>query len=79
MPTILRIFGFRFFFYSNEGNEPQHVHVEKAGSWGKYWIDPVEVAYMNNFTKQEEKKVDEIVRREQNLFKSKWDEYFGAN
>lgn len=29
MPTILRLLGFRFFFYSNEGTEPAHVHVEK--------------------------------------------------
>lgn len=34
MPVILRINGFRFFFYSNEGNplEPAHIHVMKAGS-----------------------------------------------
>ena len=27
MPTILRIANFRFHFYSNEGNEPPHIHV----------------------------------------------------
>lgn len=36
MPTILRKLGFRFFFYSNEGNEPPHVHVEKDKGNGKY-------------------------------------------
>jgi Domain of unknown function (DUF4160) len=30
MPTLLRIEGFRFFFYSSEGQEPPHVHVEKG-------------------------------------------------
>ena len=29
MPTLLRFEGFRFFSYSNEGQEPPHVHVEK--------------------------------------------------
>lgn len=32
MPTIFRIDGYRFFFYSGEGNEPPHVHVEFATS-----------------------------------------------
>ena len=31
MPTILRKNGFRFFFYSNERNEPPHVHVVGRG------------------------------------------------
>jgi len=26
MPTILVIFGWRLFFYANEGKEPIHVH-----------------------------------------------------
>lgn len=33
MPTVFRDGGFRFFFYSNEGDprEPVHVHVERSG------------------------------------------------
>jgi len=76
MPTILRKLGFRFFFYSDEGNEPPHIHVEKAEGRGKYWIDPVEKAYMKNFNKQVEKKAGQIVREEQGYFKKKWYEYF---
>jgi hypothetical protein len=30
MPTILRKDGFRFFFFSREGTEPPHIHVEQA-------------------------------------------------
>ncbi|MCB9870153.1 MAG: DUF4160 domain-containing protein [Planctomycetes bacterium] len=32
MPTVLRIGSTRFFFYSNEGNEPPHIHIEQAGA-----------------------------------------------
>ena len=39
MPTILLILGWRFFFYSNEGNEPVHVHCQKGGAEAKYWLD----------------------------------------
>ena len=29
MPTVLRIEGFRFFFFSDE-HDPSHIHVEKG-------------------------------------------------
>lgn len=76
MPTILRVLGFRFFFYSDEGNEPPHIHVEKGKGRGKYWLDPVRKEYMYDFTKQDERKVETIVKNEQETFKKKWYEYF---
>ena len=76
MPTIFRKLGFRFFFYSDEGNEPPHIHVEKGEGRGKYWIDPVEKEYMENFNRQDEKKVDNIVHEKQNYFKKRWYEFF---
>jgi hypothetical protein len=30
MPTIFRLDGYRFYFYSHEPNEPPHVHVDKG-------------------------------------------------
>jgi len=77
MPTIFRKLGFRFFFYSNEGNEPPHVHVEKGEGNGKYWLEPVKKEYMRNFTVKEEKQAGKIVKEEKENFKRKWYEYFG--
>jgi len=31
MPTILRVDGFRVYFYSHEPGEPPHVHVDRTG------------------------------------------------
>jgi len=36
MPTILLIDGWRFFFYSNERNEPIHIRCQKGE---KEWDD----------------------------------------
>jgi hypothetical protein len=77
MPTVLRLKGFRFFFYSNEGNEPIHVHVEKGDATAKYWIEPVEQAYSYDFTKAEEKSMLEIIIENQEFLKKKWYEHFG--
>ena len=41
MPEVLRVRGFRFFFFSREGFEPRHIHVERAGKYAKYWLEPV--------------------------------------
>jgi hypothetical protein len=38
MPTILYVNGWRFHFYSNEGNEPMHVHATKGDAECKYWL-----------------------------------------
>ena len=35
MPTVLRICAARFFFYSNEGSEPPHIHIEHIDHGGK--------------------------------------------
>jgi hypothetical protein len=40
MPTVFEAYGYRFFFYSNENNEPIHIHVSKAGAEAKYWMIP---------------------------------------
>jgi hypothetical protein len=45
MPEIFRALGFVFFFYSNEGQKPVHVHVRKAGGFAKFWIEPVELDF----------------------------------
>jgi len=45
MPEIFRKYGFVFFFYSNEGQEPMHVHVRKAGGFAKFGMEPVELEF----------------------------------
>lgn len=46
--------GYKFSFYSNEGNEPPHIHVKKAGSEAKFWLTPhVELEVYYNYKVQE--------------------------
>jgi len=44
MPTILKIKGYRFFFFSREGKEPSHIHVENAERYAKFWLNPIQLA-----------------------------------
>jgi hypothetical protein len=34
---------YRAFFYSNEGLEPLHVHIERDGKVAKFWLDPIKL------------------------------------
>ena len=38
MSTILLIAGWRIYFWSNEDNEPIHIHAEKGDMESKFWL-----------------------------------------
>ena len=77
MPTVLFLNGFKFFFYSNENNEPIHVHKEKADSEGKVWLEPIiTIAYLHKFSAKEVKDILNIIDDNVEQFKTKWNEFF---
>ncbi len=36
VPTILRVNGFRVYFFSHEPNEPAHVHIDRGDATAKF-------------------------------------------
>ena len=59
MPTVLRVGQFRFFFYSEEGLEPPHVHIESAERRAKFWLVPIEETWNDGFRSGEMKRLSE--------------------
>lgn len=53
MPTVLRIGPYRFFFYSGDGGEPLHIHVEREDRIAKFWLNPVRLAKSGGFNRAE--------------------------
>jgi hypothetical protein len=76
MPTVLRVEGFRFYFFSNESGEPAHVHVRRGGGFAKLWLHPVEIAAWSGLTSPELRKVRELTFEHQAFLVGKWNEYF---
>lgn len=76
MPTVLKINGYRFFFFSLEGNEPPHIHVEYGDKLAKYWLSPAELASSIGFRRHELTKVKSMVIEYRIVFLEKWYEYF---
>lgn len=76
MPTILRTEGFRFFFFSNENNEPPHVHIEHGDKGAKYWLDPVELASNQGFRAHELRRVRALVIQYRTTLREAWHDHF---
>lgn len=76
MPTVLRIDGFRFFFYSNEGSEPPHIHVERGDAAAKFWLEPVELADSVGFSAKEINLLRRLVIEHQATLLQAWHDYF---
>lgn len=80
MPTVLRWKGYRFFFYSNEGDpsEPVHVHIRKERNVAKFWLEPsVILSDSYGMSSQEFNKLQKVVEKNAKLIKRAWHEYFG--
>ncbi len=78
MPTVLLVSGFRFFFYSLEGNEPPHIHVEHGERVAKFWLDPVELASSRGFRSQELKRARILVIEHRMTFLEAWRGHFST-
>ncbi len=61
MPTVMRVGPYRFHFYSREGSEPPHIHVERGDSEAKFWLRPVSLAANFGFGAAELRDVERLV------------------
>ncbi len=76
MPTVLRLDGFRFFFFSDEGREPPHVHAEKAECSAKYWLIPVLLESSCRCRDPDLTRMEAIVMDRVDEFLERWYEFF---
>jgi len=76
MPTVLRIGGLRFYFFSHEPNEPPHVHVDRGESTMKVWLDTLEVAKNRGFRAHEIGGIVALVAGNRALLSEAWHEHF---
>jgi hypothetical protein len=76
MPEVLRIGGFRFFFFSREGKEPRHIHVEQAERYAKFWLEPVALAESRGFREAERRELYSLIAQNREKFILAWDEHF---
>ena len=81
MPVVLRLDGFTFFFFSNEGapREPAHIHVRRDRDVAKFWIDgDVRYASSSGFDARTINRVTRLVEAHRDEFERPWHEFFGG-
>ena len=75
MPNVLKWRGYRFFFFSDEGNEPPHIHIAKDDCAAKFWLSDCSLVYNDNFKHNQIKIIEGVVRKNQAFFLEEWYEH----
>jgi len=82
MPTVLYVQGWRLFFYSNEGDEPVHVHAAKGDAECKYWLNADVFDIIENFewncTPRLRRGIRQIIFEHFDQIVAAWREHFGG-
>ncbi|MEQ1548688.1 MAG: DUF4160 domain-containing protein [Chakrabartia sp.] len=79
MPVIFRENGFRFHFFSDEGDplEPVHVHITKDGLNAKFWLYPdVHLAYNYGFNGRILSDLGKMVEAHWQEIEEAWNDHF---
>ncbi len=77
MPTVLRLGPYRFFFFSGDRGEPQHVHVARDDDEAKFWLGPVRLHENGGFRSAELRRVTGLVEANEATLLEAWNGYFG--
>lgn len=75
MPTVLKIGSFRFHFYSDEGNEPPHIHVATPDGECKFWLDPIRLARNMTISPPTVRKIEKLVFEHQTFLLEKYHDF----
>ena len=65
---------YRFFFFSNEGQEAPHVQRDDA--LAKFWLEPPALASTTGFRGHELREIERVVQARKQQFLEDWHEFF---
>ena len=77
MPTVLRVGGCQFSFYSNERHEPPHVHVRSGGKEAKVWLSDGTVARARGLAEHELREIAQLVYENRQQLADRWVKHLG--
>jgi hypothetical protein len=78
MPTALRIRGYRFHFYSDEGCEPPHIHIRAGAAECKFWLEPVSLARNRGIPAHDLRELERLVYANQEFLVEKYHDIHGG-
>ena len=78
MPKVLVSGRFRFFFFSNESQEPPPIHVKAGNAEAKFWLEPIELAVNYGFNERELGQIERLIQVHGDDFQEAWNDHFSA-
>lgn len=75
MPTVFVKYGYRFHFYSNERNEPCHIHVTGKGGEMKVWLPSLKIEFAYSLSPPEQRKIMVAIRENIEKIMEEWNEF----
>ena len=75
MPTVLRIGSFRFHFYSDESDEPPHIHIATPDGECKFWLEPIRLARNKGVSPRDVRMIERHVFENHDFLLGKYYEY----
>ena len=76
MPTVLRIKGYRFFFFSREELR-KHIHIQSQNGEAKFWLEPqIELSKNYKLSRKELNEIEKIIEDNYHFFIKTWEQYF---
>ncbi len=77
MPTVLKIKGYRFFFFSREELR-EHIHIQSQKGEAKFWLKPqIELAKNYKLSRKELNEIEKIIEENYKKFIEAWEAHFG--
>ena len=77
MPTALREGPYRFYFYSNDRDEPRHIHVERDNRVAKFWLAPTRLQRNGGMSGLEIRRIARIIDANEQALVEAWDGFDG--
>jgi hypothetical protein len=79
VPVVFRWNGYRFHFFSNEGEprEPAHIHVTRVPPTAKFWLRPeVCLAYNRGFARRLLSELIAVIEERRDEIERAWNDHF---
>ncbi len=77
IPTLLILFGLRFYFYTRD-HEPIHIHVKSSDGEAKFEIEEdLRLVYNNGLKPKDVKLAESILEENKENFIKEWKRVFG--
>jgi hypothetical protein len=76
MPKIDLPGPYLFYFFSDESDEPPHVHVKREKRTCKFWLHPVSLAANHGFAAHELGKIERLIKDHHLKIETVWHEHF---